>query len=184
VDAQHDYRQARGERESRSRAGRLWLGTAPPVVSSERQVRVRDRRDGVVDYGLQLRTADGTFTWLQTISTLPSDFTGESSTAEIIVHPSGNWVYGSNRGHNTIVSFRIDQSSGKLKVIDWTSTQGSIPRGFCIDPSGRLLLVGNQNSDSIAPFRINQSGGRLHPTGPTTSTPLPVSFAFGREIRS
>jgi 6-phosphogluconolactonase len=124
----------------------------------------------------------GTFTWIQTISTLPDNFTGESSTAEIIVHPSGKWVYGSNRGHNTIVSFRIDQATGKLKVINWTSTRGEIPRGFNIDPSGRLMLVGNQNSDSIVAFRINQNSGRLHATGAVTHTPVPVSIAFGQVI--
>jgi len=124
----------------------------------------------------------GTFIWLQTVSTLPPDFTGTSSTAEIIVHQSGKFVYGSNRGHNSLVGFRIDQTTGKLQVISWTSTQGSIPRGFNIDPSGRLMLVGNQNSDTVVPFRINQTNGRLHPTGATTHTPVPVSFAFGRVI--
>jgi 6-phosphogluconolactonase len=124
----------------------------------------------------------GTFTWLQTVSTLPADFTGTSGTAEIIVHQSGKFVYGSNRGHDSIVGFRIDQTTGKLSVIGWTSTQGSIPRGFNIDPSGRLMLVGNQNSDSVVPFRINQNSGRLHPTGAVTSTPVPVSFAFGHVI--
>jgi len=128
--------------------------------------------------------APGTFTWLQTVSTLPADFTGTSSTAEIIVHQTGKFVYGSNRGHNSIVGFRIDQSTGKLSVIGWTSTQGAIPRGFNIDPSGRLMLVGNQNSDTVVPFRINQSSGKLHPTGAITSTPVPVSFAFGRVISS
>jgi 6-phosphogluconolactonase len=126
--------------------------------------------------------AAGTFTWLQTVSTLPADFTGSSSTAEIIVHQSGKFVYGSNRGHNSIVGFRIDQTTGKLSLIGWTSTQGSIPRGFNIDPSGRLMLVGNQNSDTVVPFRINQNSGRLQPTGAVTSTPVPVSFAFGRVI--
>jgi 6-phosphogluconolactonase len=91
-------------------------------------------------------------------------------------------VYGSNRGHNTIVAFRIDQATGKLKVINWTSTQGSIPRGFNIEPTGRLMLVGNQNSDTVVPFRINQDSGRLHPTGAVTSTPVPVSFAFGKVV--
>jgi 6-phosphogluconolactonase len=124
----------------------------------------------------------GTFIWLQTVSTLPNDFTGTSSTAEIIVHKSGKWVYGSNRGHNSIVAFRIDQATGKLAPISWTLTQGAIPRGFNIDPSGRMMLVGNQNSDSVVPFRINQSSGRLHPTGAVTSTPVPVSFAFGSVI--
>jgi 6-phosphogluconolactonase len=126
--------------------------------------------------------AAGTFTWLQTVSTLPPDFTGSSSTAEIIVHQSGKFVYGSNRGHNSIVGFRIDQTTGKLAVIGWTSTQGAIPRGFNIDPSGRLMLVGNQNSDTVVPFRINQNSGRLHATGAVTNTPVPVSFAFGHVI--
>jgi 6-phosphogluconolactonase len=126
--------------------------------------------------------ARGTFTWLQTVSTLPPDFTGTSSTAEIIVHQSGKFVYGSNRGHNSIVGFRIDQTTGKLSLIGWTSTEGAIPRGFNIDPSGRLMLVGNQNSDTVVPFRINQSSGKLHPTGAVTWTPVPVSFAFGRLI--
>ena len=124
----------------------------------------------------------GTMTWIQTISTLPADFTGTSSTAEIIVHPNGRWVYASNRGHNTIVAYRIDQTTGKLRVINWTSTQGSIPRGFNIDPSGRLMLVGNQNSNTVVAFRINQNSGRLHPTGAVTETPVPVSFAFGAVV--
>jgi 6-phosphogluconolactonase len=124
----------------------------------------------------------GTFIWLQTVSTLPPDFTGTSSCAEIIVHPSGKFVYGSNRGHDSIVGFRIDQATGKLSLIGWTSTQGGFPRGFGIEPSGRLMLVGDQNSDKVVPFRINQTSGRLHPTGAVTRTPVPVSFAFGAVI--
>jgi len=126
--------------------------------------------------------AHGTFTWLQTASTLPADFTGTSTTAEIIVHQSGNFVYGSNRGHNSIVGFRIDQTTGKLGPIGWTSTQGEIPRGFNIDPSGRLMLVGNQNSDTVVPFHIDQGSGELEATGAVTTTPVPVSFAFGPVI--
>jgi 6-phosphogluconolactonase len=121
----------------------------------------------------------GTCIWLQTVSTLPPDFTGTSGTAEIIVHQSGKFVYASNRGHNTIAAFGIDQSTGMLNPIGWTSTQGGVPRGFNIDPSGRMMLVGNQNSDSVVPFRISQSSGRLIPTGAVTGTPVPVSFAFG-----
>jgi 6-phosphogluconolactonase len=122
----------------------------------------------------------GTFIWLQTISTLPPRFTGSSSTAEIIVHPSGKWVYGSNRGHDSIVVFAIDQTTGKLDPVEWQSTQGKVPRGFNIDPSGTLLLAGNQNSDTIVPFHINQSTGRLQPTDHVTHTPTPVCIQFGR----
>jgi 6-phosphogluconolactonase len=121
----------------------------------------------------------GTLSWMQTVSTLPPDYTGESATAEIMVHPSGRFVYGSNRGHNTIAGFSIDQTTGLLNPIGWTSTQGEIPRGFNIDPSGGMMLVGNQNSDTVVPFRISPSTGRLIPTGAVTQTPVPVSFAFG-----
>jgi 6-phosphogluconolactonase len=123
--------------------------------------------------------AHGTCIWLQTVSTLPPDYNGTSGCAELIVHPSGRFVYASNRGHNTIAGFGIDQSTGMLNPIGWTSTQGKIPRGFNIDPSGRIMLVGNQNSDSVVPFRISQISGSLIPTGAVTGTPVPVSFAFG-----
>jgi 6-phosphogluconolactonase len=97
-------------------------------------------------------------------------------------HPSGKWVYGSNRGHNSIVVYDIDRDTGKLDPVEWQSTQGEIPRGFNIDPSGTLLLAGNQNSDTIVPFHINQGSGRLRPTGHPTSTPVPVCIQFGRAV--
>ncbi len=89
---------------------------------------------------------------LQTISTLPD---GQAvlpsySTAEILVHPSGKFVYGSNRGHDSIVVFAVDETSGRLSHVQHQSTLGSIPRGFGIDPSGAYLLAGNQKSDSVA----------------------------------
>jgi 6-phosphogluconolactonase len=121
----------------------------------------------------------GTLTWIQTVSTLPPNFTGTSACAEIVVHPSGSFVYGSNRGHDSIVGFAIDQQSGKLTLIGWTPTGGSFPRNFNIDPSGSLLLAANQNSDNIVPFSINQRTGRLRPTRQVTQTPTPVCIVFG-----
>jgi 6-phosphogluconolactonase len=121
----------------------------------------------------------GTLTWIQTVSTLPPDFTGPRSCAEIRVHPNGKFVYGSNRGHDSIVGFEIDQTSGKLSLIGWTPTQGSIPRTFNIDPSGTLLLAANQNGDSIVPFRVDLNTGQLTPTGRVTATPTPVCIVFG-----
>ncbi len=120
--------------------------------------------------------------WLQTLSTLPPDFRGTSTCAELIMHPSGRWLYGSNRGHDSIVGYAVDQATGRLTVIDWWSTQGMVPRGFTIEPSGAFLLAGNQNSDSVVPFRIGQDSGRLTPTGAVTNTPVPVTFGFGRPI--
>jgi 6-phosphogluconolactonase len=121
----------------------------------------------------------GTAIWLQTVSTLPADFTGTSTTAEIAVHPSGRFLYGTNRGHDSVVAFTIDQASGRLSSPSWTPTQGKVPRGMAIDPSGMLLLAGNLDSDTIVPFSIDQSTGALTPTGAVTNTPVPVAFAFG-----
>jgi len=121
----------------------------------------------------------GAFIWIQTISTLPRDFTGTSTCAEIRVHPSGKWVYGTNRGHNSIAMFRIDQTTGKLGRIGWVSTEGEIPRGMNIDPSGTFLYVGNQNSDTIVVFRVDPRDGELKPTGQVVNTPVPVDIEFG-----
>jgi 6-phosphogluconolactonase len=121
----------------------------------------------------------GTATWLQTVPTLPRDFSGTSYTAEIAVHQSGGWLYGTNRGHDSLVMFTIDQTTGKLASPAWVPTQGRVPRAFGIDPGGTLLLVGNSDSDTVVPFSIDQSTGALTPTGAVTHTPVPVAFAFG-----
>jgi 6-phosphogluconolactonase len=123
----------------------------------------------------------GAFIWLQTISTLPRDFTGTSTCAEIRVHPSGNWVYGTNRGHNSIAMYEVDETTGKLRVIGWESTQGQIPRGMNIDPSGTFLYAGNQNSDTIVVFRVERDG-ELKPTGEVVHTPVPVDIEFGPPV--
>jgi 6-phosphogluconolactonase len=126
--------------------------------------------------------ATGILQILQTVPTLPADFTGTSTCAEIAVHPSGRWVYGSNRGHDSLVIYAINQGTGKLSLVGWESTQGKVPRNFAIDPSGTLLLAANQNSDTIVPFRIDQSTGKLSATGAITKTPTPVCILYGRTI--
>jgi len=123
----------------------------------------------------------GAFIWLQTISTLPPRFTGTSTTAEIRVHPSGKWVYGTNRGHNTVAIFAVDEQTGKLSVVGWESTRGAIPRGMNIDPSGTFLYAGNQNSDSIAVFRVNHANGKLA-LSELVHTPVPVDIEFGPKV--
>ncbi|HEY3082947.1 MAG TPA: lactonase family protein [Chloroflexota bacterium] len=126
--------------------------------------------------------AAGTLQILHTVPTLPADFTGSSSCAEIVVHPNGKFVYGSNRGHDSLVIYAINQGSGRLSLVGWESTQGKVPRGFNIDPSGTLLLAGNQNSHTIVPFRIDQNTGKLTATGAITNTPTPVCIMFGRTV--
>jgi 6-phosphogluconolactonase len=110
----------------------------------------------------------------QSISTLPADFDGDNSTAEVQVHPTGRFVYGSNRGHDSIVAYSVDPDSGQLTLLQHVSTQGKTPRNFGIDPSGTLLLAANQDSDSIVAFRIDTDSGVLRPTGHTISIPSPV----------
>ena len=109
---------------------------------------------------------------LQTISTVPEGFE-EGSTAEIRVHPSGKFVYGSNRGHNSIAMYRILESGERLVSLGQESTQGSTPRNFFIDPSGEWLFAENQATDLIVLFRINQETGELE-AGGQLPVPSPV----------
>lgn len=113
-------------------------------------------------------------------STLPSTFTGENTTAAIRVAPSGRFVYGSNRGHDSLASFAIDPESGRISFIEHVSTQGQTPRDFNIDPPGRFLLVANQESNTMVTLRIDQASGRLSPTGYVAEVLAPSCVAFGR----
>lgn len=111
---------------------------------------------------------------IQTISTLPEGFQGRNSTSEIVVHPKGDFVYGSNRGDDSIAIFKIDPTSGKLTAAGRQPTGGKTPRNFVIDRSGRWLLAANQDSDNILVFRINPDDGSLKQVGEPVSSPMPV----------
>lgn len=121
---------------------------------------------------------NGTLTHIETISTLPSDFSGVSYCADVHVSRSGKFLYGSNRGHNSIVVFEINQRTGKLKLLEHVSTEGNWPRNFTIDPSGQFLLVANQRSDNIVTFAIDPVTGRLKSTGHVAQIPVPVCIRF------
>ena len=122
----------------------------------------------------------GALTALQSISTLPKGQSVASgfSTADVQVHPSGRFLYGSNRGHDTIAVFAIDGRTGRLSHVENRSTQGSTPRAFGIDPTGTYLLAANQRSDSVVVFRIDEQTGRLMPTVHTASVGSPVCVKF------
>ncbi len=122
--------------------------------------------------------ADGTLRELQTISTLPDGFEGNNSTAEIRVHPSGRFLYGSNRGHDSIAVFAIDPARGTLTPVEHEPTQGRTPRNFNIDPTGSFVLAANQRTDSIVVFRIDPTSGALEPTGHQVRVPTPVCVRF------
>jgi 6-phosphogluconolactonase len=118
---------------------------------------------------------NGTLTEIQTISSLPADSSGRrGSTAEVQVHPSGKFLYGSNRGHDSIAIFAIDPTSGKLTSVGFEPTRGKTPRNFAIDPTGAFLFAENQDSNSIVVFRIDPEKGTLKPTGQTVTISKPV----------
>ena len=116
----------------------------------------------------------GTLKEAQNVHTLPDGFSGMNTTADIHVSPSGKFLYGSNRGHNSIVVFEIEERTGKLRFIEHAATGGRTPRNFAIDPTGRFLLAANQESNTIVSFRLDPSTGRLKPTGYVAEVPSPV----------
>ncbi|MFZ0862257.1 MAG: lactonase family protein [Candidatus Sulfotelmatobacter sp.] len=120
----------------------------------------------------------GTLHRLQTISTLPKDFAGQNDDAEIQMYPSGTFLYASNRGSDTITEFAIDPSKGTLTPVEYTPTQGKIPRSFEVDPTGKFLFAANQKSDNIVVFRIDAKTGHLTPTGQVFDVGSPVCVKF------
>lgn len=124
--------------------------------------------------------AVGDLGYIDSVPLLPADFEGESHCADIQVHPSGRFVYGSNRGHDSITMFMADVDSGSLELIGHRSTEGKTPRNFAISPDGRYLLVANQDSDKIVTMPIDPESGELGETVAVTDVPTPVCLKFGR----
>lgn len=118
------------------------------------------------------------FTTLQTISTLPADYSGPKEGAEIAMHPSGRFLYASNRGHDSIAVFAIDPKKGTLRSLGQVLTGGKTPRHFAIDPTGAYLLAENQESNAVVVFHIDPASGSLTPTGQTIQVPSPVCITF------
>jgi 6-phosphogluconolactonase len=122
------------------------------------------------------RQEDGLLAERSTVSTLPTDFHGKNKTAKIAAHPTGRYIYGSNRGHDTIAAFAVE--GRELALIDHTPTDGEWPRHFVIDPYGRFLFTENRHSDDIVAFSINVDTGKLTPTGERISIPQPVCMQW------
>ncbi|NQT19820.1 MAG: lactonase family protein [Planctomycetes bacterium] len=116
----------------------------------------------------------GSLEELQTLSTLPEDFKGRNHCADVHVSPSGKFVYGSNRGHDSIAMFAIDEKSGTLTSLGHEPTGGRTPRNFAIDPTGTYLLAANQDTSNIVTFRIDPQTGKLKKTDHATNVPFPV----------
>ena len=120
----------------------------------------------------------GTLATIQTISTLPDDYAEVSHTADIHVHPNGRFLYGSNRGHDSIAVYAIDQDNGQLALVEIVPTGGANPRNFGLDPTGTYLIVGNHSTDDIFTFRVDPDTGKLAPTGHKAEVGTPVCHKF------
>jgi 6-phosphogluconolactonase len=127
--------------------------------------------------------SSGALSDIQTIPTLPKDFSGSNTCAEVRVHPSGKFLYGSNRGHDSIAVYQTDVGNGILTFVEHEKAEIKTPRNFNIDPTGRFCLVANQGNDSVVVFRINQRTGALKPTGNKISIGRPVCVRFLRQNR-
>ena len=130
--------------------------------------------------GFAFDPAAGGLTTFQTLSTLPDDVTDRTgfSTAEIVVHPNGRYLYVSNRGHHSIAMFAIDEADGTLTLLGVEPIRGRTPRNFVLDPTGKFLLVAGQDSNTVEVFAVHESTGRLTSTGRSIDVPMPVCIRF------
>ncbi|MGI8962229.1 MAG: lactonase family protein [Bryobacteraceae bacterium] len=120
----------------------------------------------------------GNLKLIQTVSTVPAGYSGENAPAEIEVDQAGKFVYASNRGHDSIAVFAIDETAGNLKQIQIAPSQGKEPRGMQIDPTGNWLFVGNHKSNHLVVLRIDGRTGQLTSPGQVINVPTPVAFQF------
>ena len=122
----------------------------------------------------QFDDTSGTLTDTQTVPTLPDDFNGTNTTAEIVISPDQRFLYGSNRGHDSIAHYQINPQSGQLTFVARTSTEGEHPRNFTIDPTGQFLLVSNRDTDNVVIFRLDKATGTPIPTGQQLTLSMPM----------
>ena len=137
---------------------------------------IHERIPGVSSLNFDAST--GEISEIHTVSTLPDNFEGRNTCADIRVHPNGRFVYGSNRGHDSIAIFALDESTGRLSMTDLVPVQGATPRNFNFDPSGRYVFVCNQGSDSVVTFEADPDDGTLTPVGAVADVLKPACIKF------
>ncbi len=115
---------------------------------------------------------------LQTLPTLPSGFSGHSTCAEVQITPDGRFLYGSNRGHDSLAIYAIDRSTGLMTLVGHQSTLGKIPRNFEISPCGKFLAAANQDSNTVVMFALDPATGKLTPTGNVIDAGTPICVRF------
>jgi len=133
--------------------------------------------DGTIT-ALQFDPNFGTLTERQAVSTLPEGYAGSNTAAEVTVHPNGRFVYGSNRGHDSIAVYAVDLDTGSLAFVEHASSGGRHPRHFAIDPTGHFLVAANRDTDNVSVFRIDTAAGRLTPAPGTATISRPVCVRF------
>ncbi len=111
-------------------------------------------------------------------STLPEGYREETTVADIHLHPSGRYLYVSNRGHNSLAIYAVDTVDGRLSLVGFEPTGGAIPRNFAISPDGNYLFVANQATDNIVAFSVDKETGKLTATGEEYAAPSPVCLQF------
>ncbi len=147
------------------------------VSGSGQRIYVLNELDSTLDvFAFNINT--GKSEHLQRLPTLPEEFEGNNTTAEIYIHPTGRWLYASNRGHDSIAAYRIDLDTGLLTLLGHYSTLGKTPRHFRISPGGQYLLAANQDSNNIVVFDIDQKIGTLKPLPYQISVPNPCCIEF------
>jgi 6-phosphogluconolactonase len=169
-----------GDRGKLEPADEPWVETAPGA--GPRQIAMHP--NGAFAYlineldstmtAFRYEAATGRLRALQTLPTLPEGFTGRSTCAEVQIAPSGRFLYGSNRGHDSLAIYAVDPANGTLALVGHESTRGRIPRNFEIAPSGDLVIAANQDTGNLVTFRADSGTGRLAPTGHEAEAPTPI----------
>lgn len=155
-------------------------GSGPRHLAASRngqRVYVLNELDSTLDV-FAFNPSTGESEHLQRVNTLPDDFKGNNTTAEVYIHPNGKWLYASNRGHDSIATYRIDSETGLVTLQGHASTMGKTPRHFRIAPGGRYLLAANQDTSNIVIFEIDQKIGTLKPMPSQISVPNPCCIEF------
>lgn len=137
---------------------------------------INEMGSSITVFGYDLQA--GKLTEVQTVSSLPQHFEGQNTAAEVAVHPSGKFLYASNRGHNSVALFQIDAGKGTLTWVEEQGTGGRTPRHFGLDPSARHMVIANQDSDTLLACSVDAGNGRLKPSGVTAAAPSPVCVQF------
>jgi 6-phosphogluconolactonase len=129
-------------------------------------------------FALHWDTGTGKLKPFQRVPTLPTEFVDDNMAAEIAIMPSGKFLYASNRGHDSIVIYAVDEASGRIATVGWEPVRGKKPRFFALDPSAEHLYAANEDSHAIVEFRVDQATGKLTATGQVIETGSPTCIAF------